>query len=80
MKKVTVCKSFPSIIVLTWYCFLVLDACKLYCRTGFAYYPKGLVKDGTRCRNGVEKDNDICIGGKCMVRCFTVLKGLYHGF
>ncbi|XP_078379200.1 A disintegrin and metalloproteinase with thrombospondin motifs 6-like isoform X2 [Oculina patagonica] len=42
------------------------DACKLYCKTGFTYYPKGLVKDGTRCRNGVKKDNDICIGGKCM--------------
>ena len=37
-------------------------------------YPKGLVKDGTRCRYGVEKDKDICIGGKCTVRCFTVLR------
>lgn len=60
--------------MLMYYYILVLDLCKLYCRERFMLYPKGLVKDGTRCRYGVEKDKDICIGGKCTVRCFTVLR------
>ena len=67
MYIIVFCKLF-----LMWCCFLVLDACKLYCRQGFTYYPKGLVKDGTRCRYKVEEDNDVCIGGKCMVRCFKL--------
>ncbi|XP_020600972.1 A disintegrin and metalloproteinase with thrombospondin motifs 7-like [Orbicella faveolata] len=44
-----------------------LDACRLYCRQGrFIVYPKGIVKDGTRCQYGQVTKNDICIGGKCV--------------
>jgi len=43
------------------------DACRLYCRQGrFIVYPKGIVKDGTRCQYGQVTKNDICIGGKCV--------------
>ena len=45
-----------------------LEACRLYCRQGYVVYPKGTVKDGTRCQYGQITNNDICIGGKCVVR------------
>ena len=34
----------------------------------FIAYPKGIVKDGTRCQYGQVTNKDICIGGKCVVR------------
>ena len=45
----------------------ILEACKLFCRKGSLLYPKGLVKDGTKCLHGSKEGNDLCIGGKCMV-------------
>ena len=48
-----------------------LKACSLYCRQGFIVYPKGTVKDGTRCQYGQVTNNDICIGGKCVVRWYN---------
>lgn len=41
------------------------EACKLFCRHGWSYSPRGLVKDGTRCENGASKSRDMCIEGKC---------------
>lgn len=40
-------------------------ACNLYCRQGWSYSPRGLVKDGTRCEIGASKSRDMCIEGKC---------------
>ena len=48
------------------YSFL-LEACTLFCRKGYLLYPKGFVKDGTKCLHGANEGNDVCIGGKCMV-------------
>lgn len=49
---------------------LLLEACKLFCRHGWSYSPRGLVKDGTRCENGASKSRDMCIEGKCNVGSF----------
>ena len=57
-----------SLIFLYKFLVIFLAACNLYCRKGFTYRPKGIVKDGTKCRPDLSPSNrDICLGGKCMV-------------
>ena len=57
-----------SLILLFKFLVIFLAACNLYCRKGFTYRPKGIVKDGTKCRPDLSPNNrDICLGGKCMV-------------
>ncbi|XP_073256310.1 A disintegrin and metalloproteinase with thrombospondin motifs 18-like [Porites lutea] len=64
--RVTQCKVFDPSYTQIWY-IGGNSACNLYCRKGFTYRPRGIVKDGTKCRPDLSPSNrDICLGGKCM--------------